>query len=135
MTDLTLPQNTLVILATGEEAKLFRFNGNRLKKTEDWFPQDLASEGPSGKSPPERSPQESMEATFSKQIAERLYSMAHAGKFNDLVLTADPETLGEIRPLLHKEVQDKILAEIDKTLINSPTDDVEKSIAAHMAAH
>ena len=129
MTTLKLPSNTLTIIATGEEAKLFRWDGKRLKSEDHWTPQNLADEGPSGKSPPERSAKESMEATFSKQIAERLYTLAHKGSFQTLVLVADPETLGEIRPLLHDEVISKMHLELDKTLINSSMDDIERSIA------
>lgn len=128
MSNLKLPQNTLIVIATGEEAKLFRYKGERLKAEAEWSPNNLADEGPSGKSPPEQSDQESMEATFSKQIAERLYSDAHAGKYHTLVLCADPNTLGEIRPLLHKKVLSKLHAEIDKTLINSPIDEIERSL-------
>jgi len=133
MSELNLPQNTLVVVATGAEAKLFRFKGDTLKTTDDWTPQDLADEGPSGKSPAERSPKESIEATFSKQLAERLYSMSHAGKFNKLVLSADPETLGEVRPLLHDEVTNKIICELNKTLINSSIHHIERSIASEMS--
>lgn len=130
MTNLNIPQNCLVLVATGEEAKLFRYKGERLKADGQWTPQNLADEGPSGKSPAEQSDKESMEATFSKQVAERLYHHAHRGDFSNLVLIADPDSLGEIRPLLHDEVQNKIVLEMDKTLINSPTSDIEKSIAA-----
>lgn len=132
MTNLNLPQNTLVITATGEEAKLYRWKGEGLKADGHWTPQNLADEGPSGKSPPEQSGKESMEATFSKQVAERLYAHAHKGSFDHLVLIADPDSLGEIRPLLHDEVTSKIKLELDKTLINSPTSDIERSIAAAM---
>jgi len=130
MTELHLPNDTLILTATGEEAKLYRQHGAHLKMEDHWTPQNLADEGPSGKSPSERSDKESMEATFSKQIAERLYAFVHKGKFENLILAADPETLGEIRPLLHKEVNDKILLEMNKTLINSSLPDIEKSIAA-----
>lgn len=129
MTDLNLPQNTRIVIATGEEAKLFNFKNGNLNADGHWTPQNLADEGPSGKSPPEQSAQESMEATFSKQIAERLYYDAHAKKFHTLVLCADPNTLGEIRPLLHKEVEATLHAEIDKTLINAPIDEIERSLA------
>ena len=129
---LKLPQNTFVVVATGEEAKTFRQSGDHLKSAGDWSPQNLADEGPSGKSPPEQTDRESMEATFSKQVAERLYKLAHAGKYSSLVLIADPDSLGEIRPLLHDEVTSKIVLELDKTLINSPLPDIEKSIAANL---
>ena len=132
MPKLNIPHNTLVVIATGEEAKLFRANDSGLAADGQWSPQNLADEGPSGKSPPEQSGQESMEATFSKQIAERLYSLAHEGGYDHLVLVADPNTLGEIRPLLHKEVSEKLHSEIDKTLINSPTPEIEKILAASL---
>jgi protein required for attachment to host cells len=130
MSDFNLPQNTLVVVTTGEEAKLFRVKGATLKADGHWEPKDLADEGPSGKSPSEQSDKESMEATFSKQVAERLYGLAHKGTYNHLVLAADPDSLGEIRPLLHKEVLSKMVFELDKTLINSPISDIERSIAS-----
>jgi protein required for attachment to host cells len=38
--------------------------------------------------------------------------------------------LGEIRPLLHKEVENVLKADLAKTLINSPVDDIEKALKA-----
>ena len=70
-----------------------------------------------------------MEATFSKIIAEKLYERSHKGSFERLILIADPDTLGEIRPLLHQEVTDKIVLEQAKTLTNSPVEDIEKALA------
>ena len=46
------------------------------------------------------------------------------------MLVADPDTLGEIRPILHQEVTQKITSEVAKTLINSPTDDIERSLSS-----
>ncbi|WP_409433840.1 host attachment family protein [Litorimonas sp. RW-G-Af-16] len=129
MSDLKLPHNTLVVVASGEEANLFRMKDGGLRSYGHWTPGDLADQGPSGKTPPDMSDQELNEATFSKIIAEKLYSMAHAGDFQKLVLCADPNTLGEIRPLLHDEVNAKMLHEVDKTLINSSIDDIERSIS------
>jgi protein required for attachment to host cells len=50
-----------------------------------------------------------------------------------LALLADPGTLGEIRPQLHLEMTDKMVLEIDKTLINSSIDDIERTITKAMA--
>ena len=129
MSNLSFPEDTFVVVATGEEAKTFRVKGGSLEHDGDWRPGDLADRGPAGKSPSEQSPRESMEATFSKIIAERLYHHAHKGDFERLILVADPDTLGEIRPLLHQEVTDKLVLEQAKTLINSPVEDIEKSIS------
>lgn len=132
MTDLNLPHDTLVLVATGEEAKLFRMKDGGLENDGAWAPGNLADQGPAGKAPPEQSDKESMEATFSKIMAEKLYAHAHAGDFDKLVICADPDTLGEMRPLLHKEVTQKLIAEIDKTLINSSINDIERSLSKAM---
>ena len=129
MGTLNFPEDTFVVIATGEEAKTFRVRSGSLEHDGDWTPGNLAGEGPSGKSPPEQSDKDSMEATFSKQIAERLYDHAHQGDFDRLILVADPTTMGEVRPLLHQEVSDKIVLEQTKTLTNSPVEDIEKSLA------
>ena len=132
MADQALPRNTLVVIATGAEAKLFRNRGESgeisLKADGRLTPQNLAEEGPSGKRPPESSPRETDEGTFSKQLAGYLYREAHAGKFANLALVADPDTLGELRQSLHQEVTDKLVMELDKTLINSSIDDIERSL-------
>jgi len=132
MSKLNLPNDTLILIATGDHAKLYRSADHTLQLRTEWTPGDLADQGPSGKSPPEQSDKESMEATFSKIMANKLYEMAHDGDFTRLVLCADPGTLGEMRPLLHKEVSDKILVEVDKTLINSSISDIESTLSKAM---
>ena len=129
MTDLSYPDRTFVVIATGEEAKTFRIANGSLSHQGDWTPSNLDEEGPAGKTPPEIPYRELDEATFAKQIAQRLYAMAHAGSFEALILVADPGTLGQIRPSLHKEVSDKIVLELAKTLTNSSIGDIERSIA------
>jgi protein required for attachment to host cells len=130
----TIPKNALVVISTEAEAQLYRNEGEegqlQPKASDKLTPQNLADDGPSGKRPPESSSRETDEATFSKQLAQRLYAMAHAGGFDDLVLIADPDTLGELRPILHQEVSDKIVLEMDKTLINASLEGIERSINA-----
>lgn len=128
-----MPKETLVVITTGAEAKLFRNQGEsgkiKLQSAGTMTPTNLKNEGPSGSRPPESSDRETDEATFSKQLAEDLYNQAHAGNFQHLALIADPNTLGELRPLLHQEVTDKIVLEMNKTLINSPVDEIEKILS------
>lgn len=128
MTQLSYPEGTFVVVASGEEAKTFHVKGGSLTHDANWSPTNLADEGPSGKSPPDASFNDLNEATFSKQIAQRLYNAAHAGAFEQLILIADPRTLGEIRPLLHQVVTEKLVLEQAKTLINSPVEDIERSL-------
>ncbi|GJL48803.1 host attachment family protein [Candidatus Nitrospira salsa] len=134
MSSTNIPKNTLVVVTTGTEAKIFRNQSDsgdiKLRSDGGLTPKSLADDGPSGNRPKESSPSETDEATFSKQLAEHLYKLAHSGKFSHLVLMADPETLGELRPILHQEVSDKIVLELNKTLVNSSTEDIEKSLCA-----
>lgn len=129
-----IPTDTLIVVGTGEGARYFRNRGDErdlnLQFDKKVGPDNLADEGPSGKSPPEQSDRESMEATFSKQLAERLYKIAQSGKADHIVLVLDPDSLGEVRPLLHKEVTDRLILELPKTLTNSPVEDIEKSLKA-----
>ena len=127
-----IPSQTFVVVGDGEGARLFRNSGDaqsiNLKSIGTLEPGNLADEGPSGKSPPDQSPRESMEATFSKKLAEHLYKIAYGKEAAHIVLILDPDTMGEVRPLLHKEVTDRLILELTKTLTNNPVDDIEKSL-------
>ena len=46
----------------------------------------------------------------------------------DVVLVADPATLGEMRPQLHQETRQRMLAEIAKDWTNVPLEQVEKAL-------
>lgn len=65
---------------------------------------------------------------FAKDISEKLYKYAHAGRFDALVLVAPPMVLGEMRKELHKEVTDKIVADVDKELTNHPVHEIEELV-------
>ena len=127
-----IPSRSLIIVGTGEGARLFRNRGDtqniNLEFVGTLDPGNLAGEGPSGKSPPEQSDKESMEATFSKQLAEHMYQVAYSGKADHIVLVLDPDTMGEVRPLLHKEVNDRLILELTKTFTNNPVEDIEKAL-------
>lgn len=71
---------------------------------------------------------------FAADLADLLYAEAHKGRFEHLVLVASPNILGELRDNLHKEVADKIVAEIDKTLTNHPVDEIEKIVTQELEA-
>lgn len=67
---------------------------------------------------------------FADEIADRLYKMAHKGTFERIVLVAQPQVLGEMRKKLHKEVNDRVKAEVPKTLTNHSIDQIEKILLA-----
>ena len=131
MTD-KIPHNALVVVADGTGARFFRNSGQKssviLSADGELQPAQLENEGPSGKRPHESTSQETDEATFAKQLAKELYRRTHKGDFAALVLVADPQTLGQIRPLLHKEVQSRLVSEHGKTLTKASLADIEKTL-------
>ena len=129
-----IPHQALVVVADGTGARLFRNSGhgNKVSLTVDGElkPSNLLNDGPAGKRPIESSAQEIDEATFAKQLANELYRRAHSGNFAALVLIADPQTLGQIRPSLHQEVKDRLVVELDKTLTHAALDEIEKALTS-----
>jgi protein required for attachment to host cells len=122
MSDM-IPHNAMIVVADGVGARFFRTAGHKgrldLMARGDLKPQHLLDDGPSGHRPKESSHQETVEATFVKQLANELYRLAHAREFTALVIIADPRTLGTLRPLLHQEVQERVIREVAKSLTNA----------------
>ncbi|MGZ9074889.1 MAG: host attachment family protein [Burkholderiaceae bacterium] len=128
-----IPNGALVVVADGTGARFFRNAGqdDKISLTADGElkPSNLLNEGASGMQPPESSDKQTDEATFAKQLSNELYRRVHSGDFAALVLVADPQTLGQIRPTLHKEVKDRLISEIGKTFTNAPIRDIQKALA------
>ena len=70
------------------------------------------------------------EERFAVEIADTLYRLAHANKFEALVVIAPPKVLGNLRKAFHKEVVDRITAEVPKDLTSHPLPDIERLLAA-----
>ncbi len=136
MIETKVPHNALVVVADGTGARFFRNTAPAgkiaLAADGELKPKHLHHEGPAGRRPNE-SIEETHEATFAKQLANELYRRAHGGDFAALVLVADPQTLGEIRPSLHKEVKERIASELAKELTKAPVGDIQKSLLHHAA--
>lgn len=127
-----IPAGTWVVVADGTGARLFHNVGKgatvSLKQEKLLEPEDLEDDGPSGKRPSEQSRQANDEATFAKQLAHHLNAAALKQEFTDLVLMADPQTLGQLRPQLHNETTRRIIKEIAKTFTNAPLEDIESAL-------
>jgi len=61
--------------------------------------------------------------------AQWLNEKAIAGQIHDLLVIADPKTLGEMRQHYHPELKKRLVGEIDKTLTNRSTGEIAKAIA------
>lgn len=65
---------------------------------------------------------------FADEMAKILYGEAHKGAFDKIVIVAPPQVLGELRSKLHREVSDRVILEIPKTLTKHPLPDIEKLV-------
>ncbi len=128
-----IPADAMVVVADGTGARVFRNVGTdgalSLQQKETLTAQNVDDEGPSGSAPSEQSPQQTDEATFAKQLANRLNHGALTNAYAHLVLVADPQTLGQMRPQLHKETLQRMHGELAKTLTNSPLQDIERALS------
>ena len=148
MNNVILKRGLWVVVADGEKALFLRNEGDT-RHPDFQVVQEMAQENPAtrmqGSQRPGRysdgpSPHNSAfaetdwhrlnKARFADDIAERLYRFAHAGKIDELVLVAPPQVLGEMRKKLHKEVTEKVRAEVAKTLTNQPVSDIEAMLRA-----
>ena len=129
---MKIPARTLVVVADGGGARVFRNVGDEqspaLRQEELLELMNMNDDGPAGSMPPESSGAEIDEATFAKQLAQGLNAGALKHQYEHVVLMADPQTLGQIRPLLHKETSARMLAEIAKNMTNAPLEDIERAV-------
>ena len=71
---------------------------------------------------------------FAVDLSDLLYRRAHAGRFDQLVIIAAPQSLGVLRAAMHSVVSDKIIAEIPKHITDQPMHLIEKQVADAVAA-
>jgi protein required for attachment to host cells len=126
-----IPNGTLVVVADGRAARLFRNVGDesalKLHQAATMDPSDAMEAGPSGNQPQDN---DVGEAAFAKVLADRINASALRNGFEHIVLAADPTTLGEIRPQLHKTVNQRMLAEVAKDWTNTPLEQIERALHA-----
>jgi protein required for attachment to host cells len=150
---MTLAPNTLVLVADGRKALFLRNEGDArqidLRTTshqerEDRKDSDIKTDA-SGQSPapagtglpggtmgePDFHQQE--EDRFARDLAEKINAMALAGKFDALVVIAPARTMGELRPLWHKEVSARLVGEHVKAMTDRPVSDIEALLVREAA--
>lgn len=62
-------------------------------------------------------------------VTEWLNAKVIEGRIDELLIIADPKTLGEMRRHYHAQLRDKLVGEIDKTLTREPAGEIDKVIA------
>ena len=144
---MDIPSRALVLIGDGEKALFLRNAGNsqELKlEVEHVFAHDNPATHEQGTDKPGRTAasagtaRSAMEQTdwhrlgeerFAAEIAAIIYRLAHANKFEALVVVAPPRVLGNLRKAFHKEVVDRITAEVPKELTSHTVPDIERLLA------
>jgi len=130
-----IPNGAWVIVADGVHARVCHNIGTgiEVQLREDRVIEPMEEgETPAGHVPPEASPSYIAEAGFAKHLATWINEAALRHEFDDLVLVADPETLGQMRRLLHVEVNNRMVAEVAKTLTTSSLEAIDKILTAEV---
>ena len=148
MPGIKLEHGIWVVVADGEKALFLRNEGDEKYPNLEVF-REMREENPAtreqgadrpgrfndGPSPHKSAVQETdwhriEKERCAKEIAERLYKAAHRGDFSRLVIVAPPLVIGEMRKELHKEVSDRLVGEVPKTLTNHTVAEIEKIVTA-----
>ena len=150
---MTLPNNALILVADGRKALFLRNQGDEQRidlrtaahrTRDDRKDSDIKTDA-SGQSPapagtglpggtmgePDFHQQE--EDRFARDLAEKVNAMALAGQFDALVVIAPARTMGELRPLWHKEVSARIVGEHVKEMTDRPIPDIEALLVGEAA--
>lgn len=126
-----LSHDALVVVADGQKAILFRNTAKRgieLEEIERMGPVNLQDES-QGRQPEDTPPRDEDEATFAKQLAEKLNLMVLQNKVQELAIIADPSTLGVMRKHYHKMLEQKVVKEVAKTLTAANADEIARALA------
>lgn len=145
---MLIPNDTFVVVADGRKMLFFRNDGDAQHPNlvvERKREQDNPSDGDQGTDRPGRSfssvgPGRSAyeetdfhqleEDRFAAETAELLKKRALNNEFEKLIIVAPPKTLGELRKHYHKEVESRLIGEIDKSLTGHPVEDIESALQA-----
>ena len=133
---MKIPHNAHVAIANGERFLLLRNTGQpfepSLEKVDDLdllltnFSAGVRHQDPAG----QRSGSTDIdELAHGAAIAEWLNDRALKDNLGEIVIAADPRTLGQIRQHCHKETEARIVGEVAKDLTNLPIPDIEKVLA------
>ena len=134
---MKIPHKALVALANGERFVLMRNVGQplepKLERLEELdleltnFSAGTRHQDPAGQ---RNGSTDIDELAHGAAVAEWLNAKALSGELDQVVVAADPKTLGQIRQHCHKELESRIVGDLAKDLTNQPVPAIEKALAA-----
>ena len=133
---MRLPSNAHVAIVDGENFTVMRNTGQPLEpKLGSAEKPDLSATNYSAGVKHQDNAGQQLGRTDLEELAhgaaatEWLNAKAIAGDISDILVIADPKTLGEMRHHYHGELKKRLVGEIDKTMTGEPTDRIEQAIA------
>jgi protein required for attachment to host cells len=144
-----IPHDALVLVGDGERAVFFRNKGSvvrpdlvvqRVLEQQNPPTREQGSDRPGRLAPGHADTQRSAteetdwhqlaEDRFASDIADALYRSAHANEFQRLIIVAPPKVLGTLRKTLHKEVIERIEAEVPRELATQTVNSIRNELAS-----
>jgi protein required for attachment to host cells len=145
--------NTWILVADGARARVLRHDGRGGKlepaldeemtgmalgrQTRDLvsdqpgMTKDRAGQGMRRNDPPTE-PQRHAKHEFARDVARMLADALNRGEYDRLVVCAPPRALGDLRQELSKNVQDRVVGEVNKDLVKSSDDEVREHVSAFL---
>lgn len=141
---MLIPRNSFIMVADGRKLLFFRNDGDAndprlevITATEKENPRDrdqksdapgraFSSVGQGRSAYSEVDFHDLEESRFAAEAADLLRKHALTGDFERLIVIAPPKTLGELRRHYHKEVANRLTAEIPKDLTGHPVPEIER---------
>jgi len=141
---MLIPQDTLVLVGDGRKAMFLRNKGGaghpdlfaeRVMEQDNPPTREQGTDRPGRHEGPAGAPRSAVEQTdwhqqaedrFAAEVAQVLYKKAHEHEFERLIVVAPPRMLGTLRSAFHKEVAQKVSAEIPKNLTSHLPKDIAR---------
>ena len=135
---MRLPKNAHVAIVDGENFSVMRNSGAPLEPKLDRaeHPDLSATNYSAGVRHQDNIGREKGTSTQLDELAhaaaasEWLNSKCVSGDIEELVVIADPKTMGEMRHHYHSELEKRLLGEIAKTMTGQPTEKIEQAITS-----
>jgi protein required for attachment to host cells len=145
----TLKAGTWMLVADGGRAKVFRLGAKpgqieelqRLESSTMHMPsRDLVSDG-SGRDfdvrgpgahtkIPRSDPHDLEEREFAQRIMQRIERAAQQDRFKELVIVADPRTLGSLRKSMPRSVATRVIKELNRDLTALSGTEIDRRVRA-----
>jgi protein required for attachment to host cells len=147
MESVHIPTNALVLVSDGRRARLLRNQGTPRQpqliveqSLEQHNPptREQGTDRPGRKHGTDGNARSAIEQTdwhhqeeqrFAAELADILYQLEHAGRYEELVVVAPPKMLGDLRAKFHQEVKRAVVAEVPRDLTNYSVPEISRLLS------